>query len=235
MNTRIRRIFVKGIVLLGLVFSSSSLKAQGNFVVLRKRMVEEQIISRGVRDENVIQALLKVPRHEFIPASLRHLAYSDSPLPIGYDQTISQPYIVALMTELLQLHTEARVLEIGSGSGYQAAVLAEIVKEVYTIEIIKPLAQSAEKKLNSLGYDNVTVKQGDGFLGWDEYAPFDAIIVTCAPKVIPPILIKQLKNGGRMVIPVGEQFQSLKLVVKEEGEIDIEDIIPVRFVPMLRE
>jgi protein-L-isoaspartate(D-aspartate) O-methyltransferase len=205
-----------------------------DFFSQRRKMVEEQIIKRGIEDKKVIEAFLKVPRDKFVPPSYRALSYADTPLPIGYGQTISQPFIVALMTELLELKGNGRVLEIGTGSGYQAAILAQICKEVYTIEIIKPLKEEAEKRLEDLGYKNIKVKWGDGFLGWQEYAPFDAIVVTCAPKEIPPKLIEQLKEGGRMVIPVGEGIQQLKLVVKEKGKIKIKDIIPVRFVPMIR-
>lgn len=197
-------------------------------------MVEEQIIARGIRDERVIQAMLKVERDQFVPENLRQFAYEDRPLPIGYGQTISQPYIVALMTSLLGLKGDEKVLEIGTGSGYQAAILAELTKEVYTIEIIPQLAKQAESRLKKLGYKNVKVKCGDGFEGWPEYAPFDCIIVTCAPEEIPPLLIQQLKEGGRMVIPVGKFWQELKLVVKENGKIKVKDIIPVRFVPMIR-
>ena len=201
---------------------------------LRERMVKEQVIARGIKDERVIKAMLKVERHKFVPEGLRWLAYQDRPLPIGYGQTISQPYIVALMTELLGVKGDEKVLEIGTGSGYQAAILAEIAKEVYTIEILEPLAKEAEAKLKNLGYENIKVKCGDGFLGWPEYAPFDCIIVTCAPEEIPHPLIEQLKEGGRMVVPVGKLWQELKLILKEDGKIKVIDIVPVRFVPMLR-
>lgn len=207
-----------------------------DYQLLRQKMVEEQIIARGIKDERLIAALLKVERHEFVPARLRNFAYNDHPLPIGYGQTISQPYIVALMTELLQLKGKEKVLEIGTGSGYQAAILAELAKEVYTIEIIAKLAERAEKILKRLGYENIKIKVGDGYLGWPQYAPFDCIIVTCAPDEIPQPLLDQLKPGGRMVIPVGSTYQYLKLVRKKEnGKIEVEDIIAVRFVPMLRE
>jgi protein-L-isoaspartate(D-aspartate) O-methyltransferase len=205
-----------------------------DFFIQRRKMVEEQIIRRGIKDKRVIEAFLKVPRDKFVPLSYRALSYVDSPLPIGYGQTISQPYIVALMTELLELNGKEKVLEIGTGSGYQAAILAQICKEVYTIEIVKPLKEEAEKRLKDLGYKNIKVKWGDGFLGWKEYAPFDAIVVTCAPKEIPPKLVEELKEGGKMVIPVGEGTQQLKLVVKEKGRVKIKNIIPVRFVPMIR-
>lgn len=218
----------------GFLFFCSTVWGTEKFVSLRERMVQEQIIKRGVKNERVIEALLEVPRHKFVPPEYRELAYIDQPLPIGYNQTISQPYIVALMTELLNLKGEEKVLEIGTGSGYQAAVLAELAGEVYTIEILEPLARDAEKRLKDLGYQNIKVKSGDGFLGWEEFSPFNAIIVTCAPGEIPAKLLEQLKEGGRMVIPVGERFQELKLVIKEKGKVVIKDIIPVRFVPMIR-
>ena len=177
-----------------------------DFAALRQRMVEQQLKPRGIKDERVLAAMAKVPREEFIPVDARADAYEDGPLPIGYDQTISQPYIVAFMTEQLRLKPNDRVLEIGSGSGYQAAILAELVAEVYTIEIVEPLAKSAEATLQRLGYKNVHTKVGDGYKGWPEEAPFDAIIVTCAPEKVPQPLVDQLKDGGRMVIPVGERF-----------------------------
>jgi protein-L-isoaspartate(D-aspartate) O-methyltransferase len=196
-------------------------------------MVERQIKARGVEDERVLDAMRKVPRHEFIPEKHRHYAYNDSPVPIGHGQTISQPYIVALMTEELNLSSADRVLEIGTGSGYQAAVLAEIAKEVYSVEIIAPLAREAEGRLERLGYDNVKVKLGDGYQGWEEYGPFDRVIVTCAPTEIPQPLIDQMKEGGIMVIPVGSAgFQYLYRVKKYMGEPQTEEVIPVSFVPM---
>jgi len=203
----------------------------------RKVMVHEQIQERGVEDRRVLEAMEKVPRHEFVPEEYRRFAYEDSPLPIGEGQTISQPYIVALMTECLGLKGEEKVLEVGTGSGYQAAILSELVKEVYTIEILEPLAKRAEELLQKLGYRNVKVKCGDGYLGWEEYAPFDGIIVTCAPDHIPEPLIEQLAEGGRMVIPVGEIpfSQVLKLIRKKEGKLTVQNVVPVRFVPMIGE
>jgi protein-L-isoaspartate(D-aspartate) O-methyltransferase len=207
--------------------------AEGNsYARLREDMVRNQIVARGIKDKGVIEVMSRVPRHEFVPPIYRKLAYTDGPLPIGEGQTISQPYIVALMTELLQLKGEEKVLEIGTGSGYQAAILAELVKEVYTIEIIESLARAAEERLNRLGYRNIKVKYGDGYLGWPEASPFDAIIVTAAPEHIPQPLIEQLKMGGRMVIPVGEEYQELLLVTKTEQGTEIKKIIPVIFVPM---
>lgn len=199
----------------------------------RQKMVETQIVKRGIKDTLVLSAMRKVERHLFVPERLREMAYTDRPLPIGYNQTISQPYIVALMTELVNISKDDKILEIGTGSGYQAAVLAEIVKEVYTIEILEPLAQSAERKLKELGYENIFVRYGDGYKGWKEKAPFDGIIVTCAPETIPEELIRELKIGGRMVIPVGDYFQELIVVTKTEEGIKKKSIIPVRFVPMV--
>jgi len=208
----------------------------GNFAAQRQRMVEQQLKPRGIKDERVLAAMAKVLREEFVPMDARSDAYEDGPLPIGYDQTISQPYIVAFMTEQLRLKPSDHVLEIGSGSGYQAAILAELVAELYTIEIVEPLAKSAEATLQRLGYRNVHVKMGDGYKGWPEEAPFDAIIVTCAPEKVPQPLVDQLKDGGRMVIPVGEQFaQQLYLLEKKSGQLKESATLPVRFVPMQRE
>jgi protein-L-isoaspartate(D-aspartate) O-methyltransferase len=207
-----------------------------DFAAQRQRMVEQQLKSRGIKDGRVLAAMAKVPREEFIPADQRAEAYQDGPLPIGYDQTISQPYIVALMTEQLQPKPDDRVLEIGTGSGYQAAILAELVADVYTIEIVEPLAKTAEAALQRLGYKNVHLKVGDGYKGWPGEGPFDAIIVTCAPDNVPQPLIDQLKDGGRMVIPVGERFaQQLYLLEKKNGQLKESVTLPVRFVPMLRE
>ncbi|RKZ31794.1 protein-L-isoaspartate O-methyltransferase, partial [bacterium] len=189
----------------------------------------------GIQDERVLSAMSNVKRHLFVPEKYRAFSYTDQPLPIGEGQTISQPYIVALMTELLQLDGDEKVLEIGTGSGYQSAILAELADQVYTIEIIESLANSAEKLLNELGYENITVKCGDGYKGWEEHAPFDAIIVTCAPPYIPKPLIEQLAVGGIMVIPVGEYYQELMLVKKQKEGIVKKSVIPVRFVPMTGE
>ncbi|MBU4312797.1 MAG: protein-L-isoaspartate(D-aspartate) O-methyltransferase [Candidatus Omnitrophica bacterium] len=207
-----------------------------DFFSQRKMMVEQQIQKRGVSDKKVLDAMLKVERHVFVPSDVRNLSYIDSPLPIGKGQTISQPYIVALMTELADLKVDDRVLEIGTGSGYQAAILAELSEEVYTIEIIPELAKRAEKLLKELAYDNIKVREGDGYLGWPEYAPFDVIMVTAAPPAIPEKLIEQLAEGGRMVTPVGEAGnQVLRLLIKKQGDVVEENIIPVRFVPMVHE
>jgi protein-L-isoaspartate(D-aspartate) O-methyltransferase len=207
-----------------------------DFAARRQRMVEQQLKARGIKDERVLAAMAKVRREEFVPAESRGDAYEDGPLPIGYDQTISQPYIVAFMTEQLQPKATDRVLEIGSGSGYQAAILAELVADVYTIEIVEPLAKTAQATLQRLGYKNVHIKVGDGYKGWPEEAPFDAIIVTCAPENVPQPLADQLKDGGHMVIPVGERFaQQLYLLEKKNGQVKESVTLPVRFVPMLRE
>lgn len=202
---------------------------------MRRAMVSGQIERRGVTDPDVLNAMLKVERHRFVPETLRTHAYNDNPLPIGESQTISQPYIVALMTELLKPEERHKVLEVGTGSGYQAAVLAEIVKEVYTIEIVEPLGERAKALLDSLGYENIHVRIGDGYRGWPGEAPFDGIIVTAAPPEVPQPLIDQLKDGGRMVIPVGERYQELLLITKENGEVKRETVTPVRFVPMTGE
>ncbi len=198
----------------------------------RHKMVEKQIMSRNVRDPLVLKAMKKVKRHRYVPKSYQPYSYNDEPLPIGYGQTISQPYIVAYMTEALQLKGYEKVLEVGTGSGYQAAILAEIAKKVYTIEIVEPLCEEAESRLVAEGYQNVHCQCGDGYQGWPEEAPFDAVIVTAAPPEIPEPLIKQLKNGGRMILPVGEGFQELVLVTKKAGKIYKQSLIPVRFVPM---
>ncbi len=198
-------------------------------------MVKTQIVERGINDPHVIRAMKSVPRHKFVPDKYITSAYDDNPLPIGYGQTISQPYIVAYMTEVLNLRKTSTVLEIGTGSGYQAAILSPIVKQVYSIEIISGLAKSAANRLKNLGYDNVEVAIGDGYYGWNKYAPFDAIIVTAAAGHIPPPLLEQLKNNGRMVIPVGGSFtvQNLILINKDgDGNMTTRNLIPVRFVPL---
>ena len=203
----------------------------------RNEMVEKQIIRRGINDPSTIMAMRKVQRHLFIPENLWNYAYADGPLLIGFDQTISQPYIVAFMTEALKPSKGKRALEIGTGSGYQAAVLAEIVDTVYSIEIVPELAKSASGKLEQLGYRNIKVKQGDGYKGWPEHAPFDIIIVTAAPEKIPQPLIDQLAENGRMVIPVGSEasVQKLILLVKKNGKIKQDVLTFVRFVPFTRE
>jgi protein-L-isoaspartate(D-aspartate) O-methyltransferase len=202
----------------------------------RHSMVKNQIMLRGVKDSKVLDAMLEVERHLFVPPGARSEAYGDYPLSIGHGQTISQPYIVAFMTEALNLTGDEKVLEIGTGSGYQAAVLAEICDSVYTIDIIEPLAKSAAKLLGELGYKNVFVKTGDGYLGWPEHAPFDAIIVTCSPTHVPGPLEEQLAEDGYMIIPVGEQYyQELVLLKKKNGRLKRDNVLSVRFVPMINE
>lgn len=205
------------------------------FTKAREKMVELQIEKRGIRDENVLNAMRKVPRHKFVPEAYVNRAYKDYPLPIGEGQTISQPYIVALMTELLELRRDKSVLEIGTGSGYQAAILAELVDNVYTIEIIKTLKKKSEYRLIDSGYTNVKVKLGDGYYGWEEYAPFDCIIVTAAPDHIPQPLIRQLKDGGIMVIPVGMPgaYQVLWQIRKKGERLERKSITEVSFVPLV--
>jgi protein-L-isoaspartate(D-aspartate) O-methyltransferase len=200
----------------------------------RERLVKE-LESEGISDEKVLAAMRKTPRHEFVPERYRSEAYNNYPLPIGMGQTISQPFVVAYMTQALKLKGGEKVLEVGTGSGYQAAVLAEIADTVYTIEILEPLARGAEKTLARLGYKNVFVKHGDGYQGWGEYAPFDAIIVTAAPDHIPQPLVDQLKVGGRMVIPIGKRGQRLTLITKDEHGLKQQEDLPVLFVPMTGE
>ena len=239
---------MKKFIILGLLLSFAACKPQStvppdeapnhkdfSYARLREEMVQTQIEARGVKDARVLAAMRKVPRHLFIPPIYREHAYGDHPVSIGEDQTISQPYIVALMTELMELKGGEVVLEVGTGSGYQAAILAEIAKEVYTIEIIKSLGKSAETRLKQMGYSNIHVRIGDGYKGWPEVAPFDAIVVTAAPPSVPPPLIAQLKAGGRLVIPVGDFFQVLKVIVKTKTGSSERDVIPVRFVPMTGE
>ena len=201
----------------------------------REKMVKTQIAARGIEDERVLAVMRKVPRHLFVPQSGREAAYDDGPLPIGEEQTISQPYVVALMTELIHPDPGSKVLEIGTGSGYQAAVLAELVSQVYTIEIIEPLGRNAADLLRDLGYTNVHTRIGDGYRGWPEAAPFDAIVVTAAPERIPEPLKEQLAVGGRLVIPVGSLSQDLILVTRTQTGFREETITPVRFVPMTGE
>jgi len=207
------------------------------FQRLRLAMVADQIAARGVKDARVLDAMRAVPRHEFVPAAIREDAYVDSPLPIGQGQTISQPYIVALMTELARPLPTDRALEVGTGSGYQAAVLSRLVSRVFSVEIVDPLAQSAAATLHRLGYGNVAVRSGDGYLGWPDEAPFDIILVTAAPEEVPPALVAQLKPGGRLIVPVGRVYdvQDLQLIEKDAtGRVSTRSVIPVRFVPMVK-
>ncbi|MFU8773386.1 MAG: protein-L-isoaspartate(D-aspartate) O-methyltransferase [Anaerolineales bacterium] len=210
--------------------------ATDTFMEVRESMVSNQIEARGVSDPHVLASMRIVKRHLFVPSEYINQAYADHPLPIGYGQTISQPYIVALMTEVVQIKPGYRVLEIGTGSGYQAAILAEMGAEVFTVEIIPELAESAEKIINALGYKNVSVRAGDGYFGWEEFAPFDAIVVTAAPDHLPQPLADQLAEGGRMVIPIGPigSVQTLWLFEKVEGELKATNLGGVRFVPLTR-
>jgi protein-L-isoaspartate(D-aspartate) O-methyltransferase len=231
---KVVRILIYFLVILLILLYLALSAAADQYTLKRQQMVEQDIRERGIQDPVVLRVMGRVPRHVFVDASYRDRAYGDHPLPIGEGQTISQPYVVALMTEALRLRPSDRVLEIGTGSGYQAAVLAEIVKEVYTIEIRKPLADSAAKTLADLGYRNVKVKFGDGYFGWAEQAPYDAIIITAAANHIPPPLIEQLKERGRLIVPLGSTvyFQTLTITTKRKGELDVEQICPVAFVPM---
>ena len=204
------------------------------YTILRQNMVDKQLRSRDIVDEKVLEVMNKVERHKFVPSSLVSRAYDDNPLPIGHGQTISQPYIVALMTQSLKVDENDKVLELGTGSGYQAAVLAELVDEVYTIEIIDVLANDAETRLKNLDYKNVKVKNADGYFGWQDFAPYDAIIVTAAANHVPPSLLEQLKDGGKLIIPLGSTltFQTLTLITKNGNDLETEFITGVRFVPL---
>lgn len=233
---RARTVVLAGLVALALI--TSQLHAIDLFQEQRQSMVARDIKGRGVKDRQVLTAMERVPRHLLVDDRYRTSAYADHPLPIGEGQTISQPYVVALMTEALGLRSSDRVLEIGTGSGYQAAVLAEIVREVYSIEIRQRLAERASYRLKELGYDRVKVRYGDGYFGWEERAPFDAIIITAAVNHIPPPLIRQLRVGGRLILPLGSTgfYQTLTLVTKGKGgELDVRQLDPVRFVPMTGE
>jgi protein-L-isoaspartate(D-aspartate) O-methyltransferase len=214
---------------------ASGQRTADGFTSARRSMVEEQLsgFGRSITNARVLRAMQTVPRHELVPEAMRARAYSDTPLPIGYGQTISQPYVVAFMTQCLEPKPTDRVLEIGTGSGYQAAVMGELVAEVYTIEIVENLAERARVDLQRLGYTNIFVRAGDGYQGWAEAAPFDAVIVTCAPEQVPQPLVDQLKDGGRMIIPVGPSMnQELVLLTKKGGKLERQAVLPVRFVPM---
>jgi len=229
-----RTVWIFSFTITSLIFAQND----KDYEELREAMVKMQIESRGVKDEDVLSVMRDVPRHLFIDESLWPKAYSDGPLPIGHGQTISQPYIVAFMTELLRPDTHHMVLEIGTGSGYQAAVLAKLVHHVYTIEIVPELGRNAKATLKRLGYDNISVRVGDGYKGWPEEEPFDRIIVTAAPEKVPEALVDQLKPGGRMVLPVGPRWwgQDLLVIEKDErGKVVRKNTIPVRFVPMVRQ
>ena len=229
---------MKWTVLFFLLFSISCTQNDPNFDHLRKLMIKNQLQSRGIRDDAVLKVMRSVERHNFVPENYRDRAYSDGPLPIGHGQTISQPYIVAFMTEQLQVSSQHKVLEIGTGSGYQAAILGELAKHVFTIEIIPELAEGAKNILNQLSYKNITVRAGDGYKGWPEESPFERIMVTAAPAEVPQTLVEQLAPGGRMILPVGAQFlvQYLWVIEKDDqGTVTKEKILPVRFVPMVKE
>jgi len=229
------RILYSSLFIVVICLSAFSAHSQDIYEQKRKSMLEHDIKGRGIKDKKVLEVMGKIPRHLFVDDSLKDKAYEDYPLPIGEGQTISQPYVVSLMTEYLKLKPTDRVLEIGTGSGYQAAVLAEIVKEVYSLEIRKGLADKADKRLKDLGHRNVRVKYGDGYFGWEEYAPFDAIIITASANHIPPPLIKQLKENGRLIIPLGSTvyYQTLTLATKKKGELILDQLTPVTFVPMI--
>jgi len=222
--------------LLAVAEAAEPVETDGTAVV-RGRMVVEQVQRRGVNRADVIAAMQKVPREEFMPQDVKEFAYDDRAIPIGYGQTISQPYVVGFMTQALELRPADRVLEVGTGSGYQAAVLAELVKEVYTIEILDPLGKRTAETLGRLGYKNVSTRIGDGFRGWPDAAPFDAIIVTCAPDAVPQPLVDQLAEGGRMIIPVGPRGEPQNLVIlkKTAGKVAQQKVLPVTFVPMTGE
>jgi protein-L-isoaspartate(D-aspartate) O-methyltransferase len=228
------RIFIS--IMLLLLAGIASSQQEDQYGVMRKEMVNNQIVSRGIRNQLTIKAMLKVPRHLFVPQQYISHAYDDNPLPIGHEQTISQPFIVAYMTELAQPANWKKVLEIGTGSGYQAAVLAELVDTVYTIEIIPDLAKEASARLTKLGYKNIVTKTGDGYLGWKEHAPYDVIMVTAADDHIPQPLLDQLAEKGRLIMPVGSpsSAQQIVLAVKKDGRIQRSKLAMVRFVPLLR-
>ncbi len=238
------RIFLKAALFFAAVFSAT-IQCRGQrtmsepqsdpFYHQRHMMVERQLAGRDITDQRVLDAMMAVRRHEFVTPDYRSEAYIDDPLPIGFGQTISQPYIVALMTQLAEVDSSSRVLEIGTGSGYQAAVLAELTAQVYSIEIVEPLCRRADSTLATLGYENVSIRCGDGYRGWPEAAPFDAIVVTAAPEHVPQPLIDQLKIGGRLIIPVGGNSQDLRRITKTTAGAVSESIIPVRFVPMTGE
>jgi protein-L-isoaspartate(D-aspartate) O-methyltransferase len=234
----VRGVAIGLLVLCAVMGGAAMTSEDSTYTAARAAMVSEQLAARGIQSPHVLDAMRRVPRHRFVPDSERRHAYRDMPLPIGHGQTISQPYIVALMTQSVEPRADARVLEIGTGSGYQAAVLAELVDHVYSIEIEEELARTARAVLDELGYDNVTVRAGDGYGGWPEHAPFDIIVVTAAPEHVPQALIDQLKPGGTMIVPVGPVYavQELRLIEKDaNGRLREKNIAPVRFVPMRRE
>jgi len=226
------KLLVLGIIYLFTIFGHSQI----DYKQLRENMIKNQLLARDISDPVTLNAMRNVPRHEFVPTKMQPYAYADNPLPIGMGQTISQPYIVAYMTQVLKLKNYHRVLEVGTGSGYQAAILGQIVDTVYTIEIVEALAFTAKNRLSELGYDNIDVKTGDGYLGWPEKGPFDAIIVTAGAEEVPEPLLKQLKEGGRMIIPVGPHngVRQLLLITNKSGKFITKEVMAVRFVPLTR-
>lgn len=226
--------FVIFMLMAALFNTPEAISQQDPFNLQREEMVKLQLQMRGISDDKILEAFRKVPRHVFVPAEYRRYSYADQPIPIGEGQTISQPYIVAFMSQVLQVEPNEKVLEVGTGSGYQAAILAELDAEVFSIEINETLADRAKVTLDQLGYSNIHLKTGDGYEGWDEHAPYNAILVTCSPASIPPILKDQLAEGGRMIIPVGPQnsVQYLYLLENHKGKIRQKNVMPVRFVPM---
>jgi protein-L-isoaspartate(D-aspartate) O-methyltransferase len=224
--------------LFAILAAASYLPAADEHQVRRERLVRESMESRGIRDPAVLKAMRETPRHEFMPQSVRQYAYEDRPVPIGFDQTISQPSLVAMMTDMLEANKGHRILEIGTGSGYQAAVLSPLVKEVYTIEIVPQLAQSSSETFKRLGYKNIHAKHGNGYLGWPEHAPFDRIILTAAPPELPKALVEQLAPGGKLVAPVGRTTLEQELILVEkskDGKVSQRSVLPVRFVPMVQQ
>ena len=232
-SAQLRKFLRFGAVLIAALFNATAAIGQHRYDEQREHMVATRVEAEGITNKSVLAALRRVPRHEFVPGAQKAAAYEDVALPIGHQQTISPPYVVAYMTEALDPQPEDRILEIGTGSGYQAAVLAEIVKEVYTIEIVSPLSKQATKRLKELKYDNVFTLDGDGYKGWPEHAPFDKIIVTCSPENVPIPLVEQLKEGGKMIVPVGQRYQqSFHLFTKVDGKLTDEKLISTLFVPM---
>ena len=231
-----KSVFSLALILFSLILQGKTILMAQDFEFLRHEMVEKQLKDRGIQSKAVLEAMRAVPRHLFVPKAIQNYAYEDSPLPIGLDQTISQPYIVAFMTEKLKPVAGMKILEVGTGSGYQAAILAHLGCKVYTIELLEELATQAAKVLSELNYGNISARCGNGYAGWSDEAPFDAIIVTAAPEKIPEALIEQLKEGGKMIIPVGpvQSVQALKLITKKGKRITEEFLLPVRFVPMVK-
>jgi protein-L-isoaspartate(D-aspartate) O-methyltransferase len=229
-------VVLKLVVVVTISLCSTFVYCQDNFAKLRENMVKEQLMARDINDPATLKAMQLVPRHEFVPSEMKPYSYSDGPLSIGMGQTISQPYIVAYMTQVLKLQKQDRVLEVGTGSGYQAAILAQLVDSVYSIEIIPELSHKAKNTLSALGYENIVLKIGDGYIGWPEKGPFDAIIVTAGAEEVPEPLQNQLREGGRMIIPVGPHkgIRQLLLISKKSGKIKSKEVMAVRFVPLVR-